>query len=137
LVSEEFPCRFPGLVLATLSAEYHVFRATLVSIVLSLAVGQPASLLCKVACDGARECHHEYSGSTSPDVASDTSCDHVAPGVSPFLKEDSRRTSAPSGDAIEVPRSGLDASTIDTLAGREPGQLWSLEKRPLVTALRI
>lgn len=130
--------QIPGLDLATLSTEYHVFRATLVSIVLSLAVGQPASLLCKVACDGASGCHHEYSGSKSPDVASDTSCDHVAPGDSPFLKEDSLRTPAPNGGhAIEVPRSALDAPTIDARTGREPGQLWSLEKRPLVTALRI
>lgn len=91
-----------------------------------------------MACDGASGCHHEYSGSTSPAVAGDTSCDHVAPGDSPFLKEDSLRTPAPGGDyTIEVPRSGFDASTVDARTDGEPGQLWSLEKRPLVTALRI
>ena len=43
-----------GAGLALRSGEYHVFRAALFSIVLTLAVGQNASLLCKVVCHDAR-----------------------------------------------------------------------------------
>ena len=124
------------------SIEYHVFRAALVSIVLTLAVGPNASLLCKVWCDQhapAKGCHHRDSGSTSPHVATSTTCDNVAPGVSAFLKEDAAGSaSASNGDhALEVPRYRLAASAVDAHPDHEPEYEWGLEKRPLVTALRL
>ena len=118
-----------------------MLRAALFSIVLTLAAGQNAALLCLVWCGSlaTSDCHHRDSGSTSASVASDTSCDHVAPGVSAFLKEDGSRTaSAPDGDhAIEVPRYHLRHLTTDARPGHEPGHERSLANRPLSTALRI
>ena len=126
------------------STEYHMFRTAFLTVVLALVVGQDASLLCKVWCDqhapAAKECHHRHSGSTAPHVANSTTCDNVAPGVFVFLKEDGpRTTSSPNGDhAIEIPPLyRLAASTIDSPLAREPEYEWALEKRPLVTTLRL
>ena len=109
----------------------------------TLAVGPNASLLCKVWCDqhapAAKGCHHGDSSSTLPHMASSTTCDHVAPGVSACLREDGPRTaSAPTGDhAIEVPRYRLAASTVDARPDHSPEHEWGREKRPLMTALRL
>ena len=52
-----------GAALALMGGEYHVFRAALFSIVLTLAVGQNAGLLCKVWCHDATSagCPHQDS----------------------------------------------------------------------------
>ena len=115
-----------------------MFRAALISIVFSLAVGQNLALLCRPWCDAdlaaASECHHK-----SPSVVSDEDCDNVAVAVTAVLREDVRRD-VPSQDAnqaIPVPRFQLAQLTIGIRAGEEPWCAWSLEKRPLDTALRI
>ena len=127
--------------LRTDRTEHHVFRAAVLSIVLTLAVGPNAALLCRTWCDQqvatASRCHHETS-TTSPNVAGDDSCDSSVLSAA-FLREDVRRgVSPPDGDqAIPIPRYQVACSTIDARPGHEPGREWSLEKRPLSTALRI
>jgi hypothetical protein len=125
------------------NSEYYVFRAAFLTVVLTLVVGPDASLLCKVWCNqhapAAKGCHHRDSGNTAPHAASSTTCDNVAPGVSAFLKEDAPHTASTSnGDhAIEVPRYQHAASTVHARPDHEPEHEWGLEKRPLVTALRL
>jgi hypothetical protein len=84
------------------------------------------------------ECHHENS-STTPSVAGDESCNNVVLVAAAVLREDVRRgVSSPGGEhAIPVPRCQLAPSTINVWLGHEPGRDSSLEKQPLVTALRI
>lgn len=84
------------------------------------------------------ECHHEES-SDFPSVADDGRCDQVVGGVAAFLREDVRRgVLSPDGsDAAPVLRYHLVYSTIDARAAQEHGREWSLENRPLATALRV
>ena len=65
------------------SGEHHVFRAALFSIVLTLAVGQNASLLCQVWCHDATSagCPHQDS-TTSPSVSADDNCRSASSGRS-------------------------------------------------------
>jgi hypothetical protein len=110
------------------------------SIVLTLAVGQDATLLCRVWCNpqaaAASGCHHEES-INPPTVAGD-SCDYVL-GVGAFIREEAGRTvAAPDvAHAIVVPRYQIAQLTADARPDWEPGREWWLAKRPLSTALRI
>lgn len=123
-------------------SEHHVFRAVVLSIVLTLAVGPNATLLCGTLCDppaaAASACHDE-DPATSPSVGGDDSCDHVVLNAAAFLREDVRRgVFAPdAGHAILVPCYQLAHSTTDARPGQEPGPEWSLDQRPVSTALRI
>ena len=118
-----------------------MFRATLVSIVFSLAVGQDVALLSRTWCEAqmaaASECH-KHSSST-PGVAGDQHCDNVVVADTAVIREDVRRevSSQNVHQAIPVPRYQLAQLTIDARHGQEPWRAWSLEKRPLATALRI
>lgn len=119
-----------------------MFRAALLSIVFSLAVGQSVALLCRTWCDAhvaaASECHHKDSLST-PSVAGNENCENVVAAATAVLREDVRRevSSQNAHQAIPVPRYQLAQLTIDERRGQEPWREWSLEKRPLSTALRI
>ena len=119
-----------------------MFRAALLSIVFSLAVGQNVALLCRTWCDAhvaaASECHHK-SSSPTPSVAGDEHCDNVVLGATAVLREDARRdvSSQNANQAIPVPRYQLAHLTIAARPGEEPWRAWSLEKRPLDTTLRI
>jgi hypothetical protein len=113
----------------------------LVSIVVSLAVGQNVALLCRTWCDAvaatASECHHKNS-STTPSVAGDEDCGTVVLAATALLREDVRRdVSSHTNQAIPVPRYQLAQLTIDARLGQKPWREWSLEQRPLSTALRI
>ena len=119
-----------------------MFRAVLLSIVLSLAVGQNVALLCRAWCNAhvaaASGCHHEDSP-TTPTVAGDESCDNLVVVATAVLREDVRPnvSSQDANHAIPVPRYQLAQFTIDTCQNREAGRRWLLENRPLSTALRI
>jgi len=132
---------FVGVFLAILRKEHHVFRAAALSIVLTLAVGPSASLLCRTWCDphaaAASGCHQEDPPG-SPSAGGDDSCDHQVLSAA-FVPENVRRAlSSPDWDhAIPVPRYQLAHSTIDAPPRHEPGREWPLEKRPLPTVLRI
>jgi hypothetical protein len=129
-----------GAALAFTDGEHHVFRAALFSIVLTLAVGQNAGLLCRVSCDDATSaaCPHQES-TTSPSVRTGDTCANVAVGAVAFIREDGRRT-APAPDApnaLVVRRFQLVAPPTDLRPAHESGLRMRLEERPLVIALRI
>jgi hypothetical protein len=133
--------RVPGVVLAPCLTEHHVFRATLVSIVLTLAVGQDVTLLCRVWCDAplaaASGCHYEDTIDV-PSVTGDRSCDYVL-GASAFLREEARRTVAgpDAAPALVVSRAQIAQLTIGARPDWEPTREWSLTRQPVSTALRI
>ena len=124
-----------------MSGEYHVFRAALFSIVLTLVVGQDASLLCKVWCSDttAPACPHQDS-TTSPSVSAHDNCRTDVGAAVAFVREDARRTAAAPDvqNALAVPRFLLALSHRDLGSGFESGRRrLLLEERPLVIALRI
>ena len=112
------------------------------SIVVALAVGQNAGLLCKVWCHPpeavANGCRHQES-TTSSSVKGDDTCSNVALGVTAFVREDVRGTASALGaqQAVAVPPYQFSPSTAETRARGDSAREWSLEKRPLKTALRI
>lgn len=122
-------------------SEHPVFRASVLSIVLALAVVPNAALVCRTWCDqkaaAASRCHHE-APTTSLSVAGDDLCDDVL-NSAVFVREDVRRgVSSPDADhAIPVPRYQLAHSTTDASPRLAPGHQGSLDTRPLSTALRI
>lgn len=120
--------------------ENHVCRAAVLSIVLTLAVGQNAPLLlCRAWCDqqaaAASGCHHQ-NPAPSLSMAGDDSCDNVL--IAAFLREQVRRgVSSPDRDhAIPVLLYQLAPSATDVRPGQQPGRECSLETRPLSTVLR-
>jgi hypothetical protein len=119
-----------------------VFRAALLSIVVSLAIGQDLTLLCTTWCDTkaavGNECHHK-SSSPTPNVASDKSCDNVVAAASAALREDVRRgvSSQDANQAVPVPHYRIAQWTIEARRGEQPWQTLSLERRALSTTLRI
>ena len=117
-----------------------MFRATVLSIVLTLAIGQNAGLLCTVWCPDATStaCPHRDS-TTSPSVRADDTCTNVVVGAVAFVGEHGRRT-APGPDlqnALVVLRFRFVAPPIDPRPGYESGRRLLLEERPLGIALRI
>lgn len=131
-----------GPVLAFPTGDYHVFPRALLSIVLALAVGANASLLCKAWChpaEGAGGCHHE-DPSTFARVAKDVvGCSDAIIGAADFTRESLRSASfvRDTTDAVVVAPYRFAHSTTDT---GSPPQSWRarpLARRPLVTVLRI
>jgi hypothetical protein len=117
-----------------------VFRAALFSIVLTLAFGPNASLLCQVWCPDttSARCPHQDSV-TSPSVSAHDNCRSDAGGAVAFVREDARRTTAApdAQNALAVPRFLLALSHTDLGSGFESGRRRLFEERPLVIALRI
>lgn len=133
--------RQAGAALALRDGEHPVFRAALFSIVLTLAVGQNAALLCEVWCQDATSagCLHQGS-TTSPSVSADDSCSRVVVGaVVGSVREDARRTAAApdAQNALVLPRFRLVPSPTDRRSGFEAGWRQLPEERPLILALRI
>lgn len=116
-----------------------MFRAALFSIVVTLAVGQNAGLLCKVWCHDATpaRCPHEES-TTSSSVSADDRCEDTAIDVVAFVREDARRAGSASDaqDGVVVPRFQLARPPADPPSGFESGGRL-LEERPLIISLRI
>ena len=117
-----------------------MFRTTLFSIVLTLAIGQNASLFCEAWCHGgmSAECPHE-DATTSPSVSSEGNCNSTDVGAIAFLRKDARRTAAApdAQNALLVPRFLFAPSPSDLRSGFELGWRLLLEERPLIFALRI
>ena len=130
-----------GLRLATYRVSIDVFRAALLSIVLTLAVGQNASLLCAVWCHplagltGA--CEHQEP-STSPSVADKDDCPEVSAPATSFVREDVRREgSAPDTlYAVVVPPFRFSPPS-QSVFGSKPGHRPPVDALPLVLPLRI
>ena len=129
-----------GLASATMSID--VFRAVVLSIVLTFAVGPNASLLCAVWChpDAAPtgSCEHPNPTST-PTVTAKDGCPDVAAGTSASVREEVRRgVSASDGQhAVVVAPFQFVPPRTPPEFGRAPGQRPPLEARPLLLALRI
>jgi hypothetical protein len=120
-----------------LGSEHHVFRAAFVSIVLALAIGQNANLLCKVWCAGSAECFH-HDSSSSPIVSADDTCRSAVLEAVACVREDVRRIAAASDqNAIVVRRFRLVSSLTGLRAGWESGRRLPLDERPLGLGLRI
>ena len=130
-----------GVLLAIYGSEHHVFQALALSIVLTMAVGPNAELLCKTWChppaSAENECHHA-AWTDSLGVAGDN-CDHVLLNVGVFLREEVRpRGPGPNvGDIIAVSRNQFAQLTADARLGKELGRGSSLETLPLSAVLRI
>ena len=123
-------------------ASITLFRAAVLSIVLTLAVGQNGALLCKIWCEpheaATNACHHE-NASTSPRMARNDTCGSVVLNAAPFVREVVRRgvSAADARHAVVVACDRHAAPATGTRFGDESGQPLPLEARPLVIALRI
>ena len=119
-----------------------MFRAAVLSIVLTLAVGSTASLLCAVWCHpeaaAAGPCEHPNPTST-PSVTSNDSCPDIAAASTAFVREDVRRgVSAPDAlQAVVVAPFQFTPPPSHPASVRESAQRSLLDARPLVLALRI
>lgn len=124
--------------------EHPVFRTAVLWIVMTLAAGQNAALLCSTWCDAhalaASACHHLDPASGTTVGAADDCCKAALSSCTiAFLREDVRLgvSSAVLIDAIPASPSQPAHSTIDARQGQSRGRDWSHEKRPLPTALRL
>jgi len=118
-----------------------VSRAAVLSIVLTLSVGQYGLLLCGTWChpqaSAASHCHHQCPA-MSPGM---TGADGCATAVlnAAFLREDLQRGEYGSGQqhGVVVPRDEFDPSTTDRSPEPASVRLKSPVHRPLDTALRL
>ena len=119
-----------------------MFRAAVLSIVLTLAVGPNASLLCAIWCHpeaaAAGPCEHPNPTGT-PSVTSNASCPDIAAASTAFVREDVRRgVSAPDAlQAVVVAPFQFTPPPSYPTSVRESAQRSLLDARPLVLALRI
>lgn len=118
--------------------EHYVFQAVVCSIVLSLALGQNAPLLCKVWCHDATPAHCPHESTAATRVSADQRCDDTAADVVAFVREDGRRAgSAPDAQhAAAAPPFRPAPAPASLPSGVEQGRR-PLEERPLVFSLRI
>ncbi len=121
-----------------------MFRAGVLSIVVILAAGADPALLCRTRCDpqdaAASGCHHQgLALATASTIAGDDSCEAVVLGAAAALREEGQRGGSARGadHAVVVPRYHLADLTDSTGSDPQPARDWSLERRPLRTALRI
>ena len=119
-----------------------MFRVAVLSIVVALAVGENARLLCTVWCDpteAAAAGFHHHDSTNSSSVKGADPCSNAVLSVTAFVREDMRRAvSAPDAQqAVAVPRYQFSPSTAETRARGDSARKRSLENRPLETTLRI
>ena len=118
-----------------------MFRATLLSIVLTLAAGQDAALFCSAWCHSgggmAGACEHQTE-TMSPGIIAGDDCTIIGNAIV-FVREDARRsTSAPTVQSgVLVPQSAFTPRASGSLSGYEAAGRQLLESRPLVISLRI
>lgn len=119
-----------------------MFRATVLSIVLTLVAGPTATTLCKAWCDpaeaAAQGCHHN-DASTSATLSGTGDCANPLFTAAVLVREDVRRSivSPDTHQGLIVTRYRYSDSTSGTHVRDEPGRGSPLPQRPLVTALRI
>jgi hypothetical protein len=117
-----------------------VFRATVVSIALTFALGQNAGLVCQVWCEpheaAGSACHHEATGFSL--LASDMRCDNAF-GAAAVLPLDSGKESRTLDlrHAVLVSCHQLVRPTVERRLAQQFLDGCGLEKRPLMPALRI
>ena len=119
-----------------------MFRAAVLSIVLTLTAGSNASLLCAVWCHpeaaATGQCAHPDSIST-PIMTAKDSCPDIAVGSTAVVREDVRRgASTPHAQqAVAVPPFQVAPPPSHPTSARESGQRSPFEARPAVFTLRI
>ena len=119
-----------------------MFRAALLSIVLTLAIGPNASLLCRAACDQPKAagsgCDHK-GPVTSASVAGDNCCDEALLGVAEFLAKDVRSDVSFANAHRATPQfaSELVRPAVDARPGDKPGREWPIDQQRLKTTLRL
>jgi hypothetical protein len=118
-----------------------VFRAAVLSIVLTLTAGPNVGVLCKRWCDPVEAatagCHPEQ-GNPSAILTGTDDCGNIVFSSAMLVKEDARGgLFSDTRHAVVVPRYQYPASTSETHLGDEPRCARPLGKQPLVTALRI
>jgi hypothetical protein len=118
----------------------NVFRAVILSIVLTLATGQNIGLLCHMSCppDAGTVSGCEHQTTTSPSLKPYEDCNEAVSDAIAIAREDGRPTVAPHGQsAAVVPRFAFAIPTLEARSGYEPDSRRLLDARPLVLALRI
>ena len=119
--------------------EHHVFRAVILSIVLTMAAGQNAAVLCRALCEpigSATGCHHEVA-STTPIVTGNGDCSVTLNDVAAVRTDDRRSLTdtvlraavVVSSDEVPPPAAPSDRASVR----------WSgspLAIHPLVIAFR-
>ena len=119
-----------------------VFRAALISIVLTMTLGQNVALLCRVWCHPQQSvnsaCEHQVQ-TTSPSVTANESCSGVAAELALFVREDGRQTASASDSqqSVAVARFLLVRPPSFSARALESSQAATVEGPPLVLALRI
>jgi hypothetical protein len=119
-----------------------MFRATFLSIVVSLALGQDLNMLCRTWCDAkavaGSECHHK-TPTAIPNVAATKDCRNGVGAATVAVREDVRNgmSSRHANQAIPPARYPLVQFTNNATAGCEPWRALALDRHPLSTALRI
>jgi hypothetical protein len=122
--------------------ERSVFRAAVLSIVLTLAIGPNATLLCSVWCHpdeaNASACQHQ-DATTSPRVTGEDSCRTVPTSTTAFLREEAKRGSPTpiAQQAVANPRFRLGPPPTHTLDAYEATTSLNVVASPLLIALRI
>lgn len=122
--------------------ERHVFRAAVLSIVLTLAIGPNAAPLCSVWCHpeeaNTSACQHQ-NATTSPRVTGEDSC-RTAPASSiAFVREEAKRGSPTSisQQAFAIPLSRFGPPPTHATRAHEATPSLNAITSPLLIALRI
>ena len=115
-----------------------MIRATVLSIVLTVAFGQEATLICGVWCHPiertAAGCTH-HDQTTLPGIASEESCRAAELGATPFVREDARREArALLQGYISAP---FAIASSQTASFNDVALAGPLQTRPSVLILRI
>jgi hypothetical protein len=119
-----------------------VVRSTILPIVLTLAIGPGAALVCRASCDpqvaAANGCHHDSHGSATR-VSSPASCQDSAPGPAAVRTETVQRGTGADGLGVLLPaasfRLALGASSRRPASGADLGT--ACGKRSRSIPLRI
>lgn len=131
-----------GPSLAPLRDEKLVVRAAVLSIVLTLAIGPNATLLCSVWCrpDEAKSsaCQHQ-DAATSPLVTGGGSCQTAGASATALIREDARRGSPLAGaqHAIAVSRFRFAPPSNHTARPSDVATSLVADARPHLIALRV
>ena len=84
----------------------NVARSTILSIVLTLAIGPGVALVCRASCDpevaAANGCHHDTDGGVSG-VSSPASCHDAAPGPAAVRTETAQRGAGVDSSGVLIP----------------------------------
>lgn len=117
-----------------------MFRATVLSIVLTVAIGQEAALICGAWCHpiertAAGCAHHDQT--TLPGITSEEACRDAALGATAFVREDPRREATARAQGAAINPHFAFASSLDSRFGELSFAGPPLGTRPSLSILRI